>query len=568
MKSKMIKKFVALSMSTMLLAGFCGGCGEQNPAGEENNSATARSIGDVAAGAGMESWVPFEENVTITIPVYDRGVDGLPAVDNNYWTKWVQTEFGDKWNITVDYEPIPRGDVMTKYALLIASKKTPTILMEYDYPKVTQWASEGAMTTFDMNDFAQVAPTYYQNMVDLGLLTYSTLKDETYYVLAERPAVGSWATFVRMDWLRQVGYDHIPTNRAEELDALTKIVKAGLTDIEPINHTLPSSNYQAANYREFPLDEEEWAIYADLNVCAFSYEPVKENIRYDNERWHAGIITKEFDLNNSSDLQANFIAGKIYAYGGYMSSKVDWLEAFYENNPGAELAMCNLIEYDANGEMIFDLTDGVPQGRSDNPYGMTIGFSSFATDEQLKAAWMYLEWMIQPEVLHVMQYGIEGINYKEYDADGYPIRLDVEGEERLNYNNNKDMWCVVVETVERRTPEDMIKAIVPQGIPQDFTEQMIAGYYRAQETGKRGWTYPDPQYSVTIDAQVEYAGALQSLFQEYYTALVKCDPEKFDELYEEYKQKYLKAGYQEIIDEKREAYRNGYTSKLPDAAKK
>ena len=72
---------------------------------------------------GIEGFKPFEKKVTIKIPVYDRGVEGLPPVDDNYWTKWIQKNFGDKYNITVNYEPIPRSDVMTKYSLLIAARK-------------------------------------------------------------------------------------------------------------------------------------------------------------------------------------------------------------------------------------------------------------------------------------------------------------------------------------------------------------------------------------------------------------------------------------------------------------
>ncbi|MBD5457917.1 MAG: hypothetical protein HDR27_05010, partial [Lachnospiraceae bacterium] len=55
---------------------------------------------------------------------------------------------------------------MTDYALLAAADDLPTILMEYDYPKVAQWANDGYLTTYDLNEFAQVAPTYYQRMVD------------------------------------------------------------------------------------------------------------------------------------------------------------------------------------------------------------------------------------------------------------------------------------------------------------------------------------------------------------------------------------------------------------------
>ena len=77
------------------------------------------SLGIVSAAsaeeaAGMASWEPFAERVKITVPVYDRSKEGVPAVDDNYWTKWIQENFGDKYNIDVQYVAIPRGDVMTK----------------------------------------------------------------------------------------------------------------------------------------------------------------------------------------------------------------------------------------------------------------------------------------------------------------------------------------------------------------------------------------------------------------------------------------------------------------------
>ena len=145
------------------------------------------NIAAAEEATGMAAWTPFEERVTITVPVYDRSKAGYPAVDDNYWTQWIQKEFGDKWNIEVDYVAIPRGDVMTKYSMLIAAKQTPTIMMEYDYPKVAQWATDGAMQTIDLEKFAAVAPTYYGKMVENNQLNYTDINGETYFVLSERP---------------------------------------------------------------------------------------------------------------------------------------------------------------------------------------------------------------------------------------------------------------------------------------------------------------------------------------------------------------------------------------------
>ena len=75
---------------------------------------------------------------------------GEVDVTNNYWTNWVQTEFGDQYNINVEFVAIPRGDVLNAYANLANSGDLPTILMEYDFDKQAQWASDGYLQELDL----------------------------------------------------------------------------------------------------------------------------------------------------------------------------------------------------------------------------------------------------------------------------------------------------------------------------------------------------------------------------------------------------------------------------------
>ncbi len=39
----------------------------------------------------------YDEQIELKIPVYDRGMQGQADVDNNYWTDYVQKNFGDKY---------------------------------------------------------------------------------------------------------------------------------------------------------------------------------------------------------------------------------------------------------------------------------------------------------------------------------------------------------------------------------------------------------------------------------------------------------------------------------------
>ena len=106
---------------------------------------------------------------------------------------------------------------------------------------------------------------------------------------------------------------------------------------------------------------------------------------------------------------------------------------------------------------------------------MMIGFSSQATEDEIKAAWMYMEWMTQEDNLFTMQWGVEGENYTIGD-DGLPVAVaDYSGDYTQGYNNSKDYWCVTVEARTAGTIEDVIKAAAPAGYPLAACPACCAG---------------------------------------------------------------------------------------------
>ena len=512
-----------------------------------------------ASAETAAQWEPFAENVSITIPVYDRGQAGVPNVESNTWTQWIQENFGNKYNITVNYVAIPRTDVMTKYSLLAAGEQLPTVLMEYDYPKVTQWAADGYLTTFNMDDFAAVAPTYYQRMVDNNQLTYTQINGETYFVAAYRPYYDTsytFQSFVRMDWLKQVGYDHVPATQAEYLDAMRKIKEAGIAE-HPCGGVMITGvgSDQNYGYREWPLNEEEWAKYGDYNIPSLGWTPNYKLLKYENMKYNEGLTNPEYYLLSGEDDKSAFINGETYQYGGYISAAMDWLTAFYEANPDAELAIVPV-----NGKV--DAEAGTTPGyRTDNPFGMMVGFSKDATPDQLKAAWMYMEWLTQPENLFTFQWGFEGDNFNY--VDGLPVSVsDYKGEHTMGFNNNKDYWCITLEARQAGTIEDVISNNLPHDLPQDFTQDVIGWYYDKCKVRDAGWAIANALYSVSMEAEAEYQTTLVNLYKEYRDKLTMCPADQFDALYQEYAQAYLDAGYQEVIDERAAAYAAGNSTHL------
>lgn len=599
MKKKMIQKLLTLTLSAAMVLGALTGCGgdadsqssqpeeSTKESSEESKSSEAsresqgseddasqseesESSSGTAEGAGMEGWSAFAENVTLKIPVYDRGAEGVPDVKDNYWTKWVQENFGDQYNITVQYIPITRTQVMQDYALLSSSQNLPTILMEYDYDKLATWAEEGYLQTIDLDAFQEVAPTYYGKMVENNQLVYTELNDEKYFVLAERPyynTTPNFITFYRLDWLEQVGYDHIPLDRGEYLDAMQKIMDAGIAE-HPGGGAMFASQggEQVYSTREFPLNEEEWAMYGDFNIPSMSWPAHKEVLRRANEDYNLGITNPEYYTIDATTAEANFTTGKTYAYGAYMAPSMPILDTFYANNPDAKLAVYTFVSEERKTQPDPVVGD-YPLYRADNAFGMTIGFSNFASEDEVKAAWMYLEWMIQPENLHTIQWGVEGETYN-LDENGFEVAVsDYEGEYKLGYNGNKDYWCAVIEARNVGDMYDNIKLNSPKGYPQDFTEEITAIYDLNVKKAELGYPISDALFAVTINSVDEYRGDLQMKYAEFKDQLVMCAPEEFDALYDQLAQEYLDMGYQEILDERKAAYEAGKTTKLPDNQK-
>ncbi len=590
MKKSALKKTLALAITGAMVASSLTGCGSAASAKSSkasegstvtNSSATATSsskassassekasssvASNTASGeAGIASWKPFDENVTIEIPVYDRGVEGVPDVTNNYWTKWVQDNFGTPYNITVKYVGITRSDVLTDYSLLAAADTLPTLCFEYDYPKLTQWMNDGYLQPYDIEEFKQVAPTYWQNMVDSGADKYINVGDDDYFVYGMRSwwnTTYTFITFYREDWLKKVGIDEYPQTWAAKKEAMKKIMDAGIAE-----HPLGGQKIAGAgadqnhSYRTYPQDEVLWATTGDYNIPALSTEAQKTFLKRENEAYNLGLKDPEYSTIDAETAKAAFTNGKTFEYGGYISSTMDWLNALYANEPDADLGVVVCPGYVEDD----DPTTGKSSTayRAGNPFGGILGFSHSASADQVKAAMMYLEWLSQPENLKTMQYGIEGENYT-VGEDGKPVMVaDYNGDKKQGFNNNVDYWCFVNAVKSLGTIEDDIKAAVPQGIPEDFTQDIIDNYYGQVKVFDAGYANSDCLFSTAIEAEAENAQTLYANYAVYRDQLTMCKPEEFDALYDELSKKYLDDGYQEVIDGRKAAYDEGLSTHI------
>ncbi len=578
MKKRLLTTILATSMVLGLAA--CGNSGPvptasgdsqqttETPAATTEAPAAQEQTAEAPADAvpGIDGFTPFADKVTLRVAVYDRGDNGngCSDVENNYWTKWVQENFGDKYNINVEYVGITRSDVMTDYAMLASTNTLPTLCMEYDYDKLATWASDGYLQPYDVEQFKTIAPTYWGNMESNGLTGYTQFDGEDYIVLGKRPYGNTNYTFVtwyRKDWLKEAGYDGAyPATNTELLEALGKMVANG--------HEYPLSGSKVAGagadqnymFRDYPQDEKTWCTTGDYQVPALSTEAQKRLLKWNNELYNDGYLNPEYYLRSTDDVNADFINGKAFQWSGYVSSTMDVLNSFYETNPDAELGVVV-----CDSKFVQDPTWGSSNAfRPNNIFGAMVGFANNATEDEVKAGMMYLEWMAQDENLFTMTWGIEGKNFN-YDDNGNPVAVgDQTGlEEQQGHNNNVDYWMVVTASKSFGDIESDIKAINPQGLPQDFYDDLLANYKGQLALYESKYANVDCLFGGALESVTEYGTSLkEEIYPEYRDQLVMCAPDKFDALYDELSQKYLDAGYQAIIDERAKMLDDGLTTRL------
>lgn len=521
---------------------------------------------EIMSRENVEDYV-YPEQIELKIPVYNRS-DELPDVTDNYWTKYVQKEFGDKHNIKMTFISIPRNEEVTVFNQLMAGKKEnqPDIIFNYDYPSIVSFADMEYFQELDEEMIKKYAPTYYENTVALDEYTY--LNGKKLFLAGNRPKAYNYVTLIRKDWIEKTGRNpetDCPKNTEEYLDLLRDFrdMKLGGDKTIPENKSMGNANYGNHYYRPHPYPAIEHALYSDITVASLTYEPTKLSLQQDNLKYNEGLVSPEWYLDkDGSKAKEAFIMGKAGTYGLYLTKTPNIIADLKANVPGAEVMVLP-------GYADERYNHGTP-GRMDNPFGLMTGINTFC--EHPEAVLMYYEWLSQPENLYTMQNGVEGKTYYKQEVETengmveIPVLIDgYEGEERLNYNANKDMWCLVIEGKD--LGDDYVNAVAQaETYAPDGYEHLIMDAYE-NDLANKDFAYTDYMFTKPITSLSKYQGELLELWREAQTALTNCKPEEFDALYEQYCERYLATGYQEILDEKRAVFEEEQAAKAVDTSK-
>ena len=226
----------------------------------------------VPAAAETAEVFRYDEPVTLKVSVFDRGNTGGTAVDDNYWSKWIQENFGVPRNIKIEWVVIPRSEEESKLATLMMDEAScPDICFTYNESIVTDYVNQGGII-----EVSGLIDQYGQNLKKfLGdeVLEFGKFAGGQYAIPARRVVVAWMGMFLRSDWIEKLNRQ-MPTTKEEFRNMVEPLGGyrddfTNVTDIQLFVSMSSSVGYRARDQR--------WSSqinYAGDSFDAFEGQPI------------------------------------------------------------------------------------------------------------------------------------------------------------------------------------------------------------------------------------------------------------------------------------------------------
>lgn len=538
----MKKKLIAsLLLATMLLSSFTGCTGtpsaSQSSAETSTESVAQSDVSgeDSTATSSTGSAIP-EEMTKLTVELFDR--NNVPqsqgTLEDNQWTNWIKEEM-KKLNIDVTYVPIPRWEEGTKLNVLLASGTAPDISFTYNLSMVTEYAADGGV-----HDLSSYMDTYGKDIVEVyepyGILEYGNIEGKQYAIPAMRTNVSHFNSFIRKDWLDELGLE-VPTNKEELVEVLRafkekdpSIIPWGNFNNAAGGFANTGSQYDVM-YSFFNHSEEE--LYTTPPVLR---EGFKDFMKWLNELYAEGLIDQEFATKTTGEIKnADIINDKV----GFFS-ECAWIPY------GADSAYRALLERNPDAEYIpievFDNEDGHYYKSNYAPVGLYMFVPKSAKSPE--AAVTYLNWMADYDVAFKLKFGNEGEQYEM--QDGVPVVTDPEKtQETFGYISGdlNLLW----NGFHPDTSEEIINAQYLNTAGPELVDFAIASQEMAIKDGVTELVIPH-----IFESENNYNAELSNTYDAYWSKLITS--KDFEKDYETFMNEVKSREIEEILAERTEYY--------------
>ena len=502
---------------------------------------TVTSASNSALSVKCTVTVKKKDPVTLTVEVFNRGNVGGTPPDNNYWTKWIQSQFGDPNNIKLKFVSAPRFDEVAKLNIWMASNQAPDISLTYDINTVYSYYKNGGLTdiTDAMNTYAPELTKFLgKSVIDRG-----KYYGKQYSIPAKRIIEAKTAAWIRQDWLDALDLP-MPTTTSEfyyvmkEFKARNpgnakKVIPFGVTrDIAWTAGTLLES---------FRTNKTEISRYLSKDVFMWLLAPgYKDGMKFLNKMYDEGLMSTEFALDKDgkmldADMANNSVGSYIQNYDNPLRPGPGYMPTLKEKIPGF-----SLVPMDP-----FKDKDGLTTKQLYDPAGVRIIVPK-TSEKRVKEAMQYLNWMANKNIIFFLQYGEEGVGH--IMKDGVPIYQAVKtGEKQFNSTNNID-YTIIMNGIDVGSKEKNIKI---NSLAYGGMEKLYMAAYKAGTTNG----YVEPALSIPCDAEAKYANTLREKGYEVYANVIACKTADFEKTWNKMIDEFLKAGGSAVLKERGEAWK-------------
>lgn len=523
-KKKLWGKGTSLLLTSAFLVSLLSGCGTTN---------TAES------GSEKEAAKSSSGNVTLQIEVFERGEAPTgTSVTDNYLTRYAQTNFGDPNGIKLEYVPVPRSEDVQKLNVMMASGEVPDIIFTYDENLVYNYAKQGGLTELD--SLLDQYGSNLQNFLGEETLSYGVFEGTQYAIPAKRVNIGKYASYIRQDWLDELGLSAPQTTEEvyETLKAFKEQKPGGTEDVIPLGFSLTPASYEPIIWGLTEQLTEEESITLTHQLGSRDYPTLlpghKEALRFLNKLYLEGLMSPDFALDkDKKKMNQDIQTGKIGMFG---ADSVEPLSETYKNLQanveGAELTAIDPYT-NSTGDHYKPLY---------KPAGMYIIIPK--ASKHAAEAIQYLDWMAQQDNLFVMQNGEESVHYRL--EDGIPVRLDSE-EAKKDLFNTGDM--AIISNGQDFGDEEKNKKADLMSLPEEYRELGVQVRDITLNDGVKPVRFDKP-----LDSQIKYGTLLQEKYDELVARSILAKENEFDKTYDMLLEDMMKSGGDAILKERQERY--------------
>lgn len=484
--------------------------------------------------------------VELKIEVFERAIPGYQA-DNNFWTKWIQQNFGDPNNITVKFVTVVRAQETEKLNMLMAAGDAPDLVFTYDPDVVYNYVTQGGLT--DLGDLVKKYGKDLEKYLGPDLMKVGVFDGKQYAIPAKRVLTGCFSTFIRKDWLDILGLP-VPTTRDQWYQALKAFKekdpgKIGSDKVIPLAINIDVNGNITwcieplmDSFKDPKITEEQEQCYP-----RWLKPGTKDGMKFMNKMFNEGLISPEFALDRDAKISDKDTSQ------GRVGSLISQYDYPYRPTPGLEVELEKNV---ANGKLIpidpLLNAAGKKYKRVYPPNGFYIMIPK--ASKRGVEAMKYLNWMSKPDVLFFLVNGEKGTNYID-EKEGIPVNILVEGEKRIS---SQDI-PIIVNGKEFGSLE----------------KNIIAGSFSAKPEFSLVWRESYKQ-SITFDkswfemyfplkSNARLKTVLWNKDVEIFTKALTCKPEEFNSVYDKLVDEYMQMGGKEVMDDKIAYYRKNFGSK-------